>query len=159
LEMIQLAHKGVLDIINEIRGLSQSLAPPELANIGLVESIKDICNPLKKIHAFKIEFIHSQFSEKTLPDNMKLMLFRIIQEQINNIIRHAAASSIRIQLENMNGQLYLEITDDGKGFDPLKVKRGLGLTNMANRASLFDGRANIISSPGHGCVLQVVAPL
>jgi PAS domain S-box-containing protein len=159
LEMIQLAHKGVLDIINEIRGLSQSLAPPELVNIGLVESVKDICNPLKKIHAFKIEFIHSQFSEQILPDNMKLMLFRIIQEQINNIIRHAAASSVRIELENMKGQLRLEITDDGKGFDPLQVKRGLGLTNMANRASLFDGQANIISSPGHGCMLQVVAPI
>src|SRR5262249_38536641 len=130
LTMINQAHKGLLDMINEIRRLSQSLIPPSLSDIGLVESIQDLCTPLKNTHAYNIEFQHHHFREAALPDNMKLMLFRIIQEQINNIIRHANARSITIRLETSDGRVRLCIADDGKGFDLKSVKRGLGSDNI-----------------------------
>ncbi|MEP7374355.1 MAG: PAS domain S-box protein [Chitinophagaceae bacterium] len=159
LEMILQAHKGLMYISNEIRRLSQSLAPPELRDIGLVESISDLCDLLKNLHAFSIKFNHQAFNEDKIPDSMKLMLFRIIQEQVNNIIRHANASNIAITLLADIMELKLIIADDGKGYDPQLIKKGLGLTNIINRVELFDGNAEVITSPGNGCFLQVRIPL
>lgn len=159
LEMIAEAHKGLMYIINVIRSLSQTLAPPELRDIGLIESVRDLCDLLKKLHPYQVEFEHDQFNEDKIPDNLKLMLFRIIQEQVNNIIRHAEANSIKINLQAGKTETKLTIADDGKGFDTTLVKKGLGLTNIFNRVNLFDGHAEIITSPGNGCFLQVTVPL
>jgi len=159
LEMITQAHKSLTYISNEIRLLSQSLAPPELRDIGLVESIRDLCDLLKNLHAFKIKFDHHAFDEDKITDSMKLTLFRIIQEQINNIIRHANANTITISLQSQDNELNLSIDDDGKGYDPQTIKKGLGLINIINRVELFDGNAEIVTSPGKGCFLQVRIPL
>lgn len=159
MELIEQAHKNLLVIIQGIRQLTTSLAPPELHNIGLIESIRDICRPLQKIHACKIEFMHQGLIEEKLSDGIKLMLFRIIQEQINNIIRHAKAALIQIMLVIENNEVKLEIIDNGSGFDTTLIKKGLGLTNIFNRVELFDGEAEIITHPGQGCVLKVKAPL
>ncbi|MBC7947506.1 MAG: PAS domain S-box protein [Chitinophagaceae bacterium] len=159
LTIINQAHKGLLNTVNEMRQLSQSLVPPSLSDIGLVESIEDLCNPLKNLHAFSIHFHHPSFDEKLLPDNMKLMLFRIIQEQINNIIRHAHADTIVISLYMPPGQVILVVTDNGIGFDPGSVKKGLGFANISNRAGLFGGALEITSSSQHGCTIRVSIPL
>ena len=159
LDMITQAHKGLMYISSEIRRLSQSLAPPELRDIGLVESIRDLCDLLKNLHAFSIKFEHYSFNEDKIPDAVKLMLFRILQEQVNNIIRHANASNIIITLQTDRADLKLFIADDGKGYDPQLIKKGLGLTNIINRVELFDGSAEVITSPGNGCFLQVRVPL
>jgi PAS domain S-box-containing protein len=159
LEMIAEAHKGLMYIINVIRSLSQTLAPPELRDIGLIESIRDLCDLLKKLHPYRVEFEHDQFNEDKIPDNMKLMLFRIIQEQVNNIIRHAEANTITINLQASKTEAELVIADDGKGFDTTLVKKGLGLTNIFNRVNLFDGYTEIVTSPGNGCFLKVIVPL
>jgi signal transduction histidine kinase len=159
LDMIEQAHKNLVYIMNEIRRLSQSLAPPELRDIGLMESIRDLCNLLKNVHPIQINFDHKNFNEGSIPDTMKLMLFRIIQEQINNILRHAGSNTISITLETDPSGLRLDIADDGKGFDVAIVKKGLGLINIVNRVELFDGTTDIITSPGKGCLLQIRAPL
>jgi len=159
LEMITQAHKSLQYINNEIRRLSQSLAPPELRDIGLVESIRDLCDVLKNLHAFKLRFDHHAFNEDKIGDSMKLMLFRIIQEQVNNIIRHADASTITIIIKANDRELNLSVEDNGKGYDPQTIKKGLGLINIINRVELFDGNVEIITSPGKGCFLQVRIPL
>lgn len=158
LGMIGRAHKGMLDIVSEIRQISESLVPPSLNDIGLVESIRDLCDPLRNTHAFKVDFQYSQFDEELLPDNMKLMLFRIIQEQVNNIIRHANANSILISLQTSKHHVMLFVADNGKGFDPATVKKGLGLDNISNRAGLFSGKLHIDTSPGNGCAIRVTIP-
>ncbi len=158
-EMLDRIHKNLTDIINEIRHLSQSLVPPTLGDIGLVESMRDICNALKITHRFEVEFVHRYFNEEQLPDNMKLMFFRIFQEQINNIIRHAEAAEIRILLQADAEQAVMFIYDNGKGFDPDQRRKGQGLKNISNRASLFKGRVDIKTSPGKGCALTVLVPL
>lgn len=158
-EMIYHAHRELSDIINEIRKLSQSLVPPTLGDIGLVESIEDICTSLKRTHTFTIDFNHTYFSETGMPDNMKLMLFRIIQEQINNIIRHAGANAVGISLGLRQGVIELIISDNGKGFDKTTVgKKGLGLNSIINRAGLFDGKVDINTVPGRGCTIRVTIP-
>jgi signal transduction histidine kinase len=159
LTMISHAHKGLLDMVNEIRRLSQSLIPPSLSDIGLVESIQDLCTPLKNIHAFSIDFQYHHFNEALLPDNMKLMLFRIIQEQINNIIRHAHANSIHINLKTNADWLTLHVGDNGRGFDVKSIKKGHGFDNISNRADLFGGKLRIDAAPGKGCAIHVTIPL
>ena len=159
LALVTQAHKGLQDTVNEMRQLSQSLVPPSLSDIGLVESIEDLCSPLKSTHAFRIEFFHHDFNETILPDNMKLMLFRIIQEQINNIIRHAHASIILIRLQMVEDNIILSVSDNGRGFEPSKVKRGLGFSNIGNRADLFGGTLKIDAEPGKGCSIRVLIPL
>jgi signal transduction histidine kinase len=157
-EIINLAHKSLSYIIKEIRELSQSLVPPTLCDIGLIESVKDICDSLERTHSFSVDFYHRHFNENQLPDNLKLMLFRIIQEQINNIIRHANADKIQISLQSDAEYTILFIADNGKGFDSSAFKKGSGLTNITNRADLFNGQVEINASPGKGCSLSVSIP-
>jgi PAS domain S-box-containing protein len=159
LNMINQAHKGLLNTVNEMRQLSQALVPPSLSDIGLTESIEDLCSPLKNTHAFSISFHHHPFNEALLPENMKLMIFRIIQEQINNIIRHSGADTILISLQTLSDHVKLSVSDNGKGFDPATVKKGLGFDNISNRASLFGGKLQIDTAPGKGCSIHVTIPL
>jgi two-component system sensor histidine kinase UhpB len=87
------------------------------------------------------------------------MIFRITQEQVNNIIRHAEAHTIYIKLESDAEYVVLTISDDGIGFDPVSYKKGLGITNITNRASLFNGIVEIDAAKGKGCKLSVIIPL
>jgi PAS domain S-box-containing protein len=157
-EMIQHAHHELTEIFNEIRKLSQSLVPPTLGDIGLVESIQDLTDSLQRIHAFDISFTHESFFEDGLAENLKVMIFRIIQEQVNNIVRHAAASSVIIDLKRDPVQLQLRVSDNGAGFEMAERKMGLGLTNIMNRATLFNGSVEIRTKPQEGCELRVRIP-
>lgn len=159
LEMINLSHKSLTAMINEIRVLSQSLVPPTLGDLGLVESVQELCDSLRRAHKFNIDFYYRHFSEEELPGNLRLMLFRIVQEQINNIIRHANANNVQIKLQTDAEYLILTIADDGNGFDLHTNKKGLGLSNIVNRADLFNGKVEIDSAPGKGCLITVVIPL
>jgi len=158
LEMVSHAHRNLSDIINEIRVLSQSLVPPTLGDLGLIESVHDLCGALQRTQAFQVEFQHRHFNEDYLPENMKLMLFRIIQEQVNNIVKHSRASKVIVKLQSDAEQVSLTVSDNGIGFDPENRKRGLGLTGISNRASLFNAQTQIESSPGKGCSLNVTVP-
>jgi len=159
LEMIQASSKSVTQAIAEIRKLSRSLTPPALGDLGLVESVKDLCDCIKTTQVFTIRFYHKHFDERFLEDDTKLMLFRIIQEQINNIIKYAHASIILIRLSTGRHNLELFVSDNGRGFDPSSAKRGLGLNNIINRAELFNGKAEIKSIPGQGSTVTVTVPI
>lgn len=158
-EMINLAHKNLAEIVHEIRQISQSLVPPTLGDIGLIESIQDLCDLLKRTHSFTVEFQHRHFREDEIPDNMKLMIFRIVQEQVSNIIRHAHARMITIRLQSDAEHIHFSIEDDGQGFDPQQHKKGMGIKNIINRAALFDGSVEIRSAPGKGCSVGVNIPV
>jgi PAS domain S-box-containing protein len=154
-EMVILSQRNISDVINEIRSLCRTLIPSSLGDLGLVECIKDLAQTVSRAQKMQIQFNHFGFDESCLPENKKLMLFRIIQEQVNNIVKHADASKAIIRLSHEVDQLTLEITDDGNGFDVQTVKRGLGLNNMKNRTELLGGRFLIESTPGNGTVLRI----
>jgi signal transduction histidine kinase len=78
---------------------------------------------------------------------------------LNNIAKHAEARNISVTLRSTIQSVLLEIKDDGKGFDKNTVKKGLGFTNIRNRAELFGGKKEIISNPGEGCYLKVSMPV
>lgn len=157
-ELIRLSLKNIGGMIREIRTLSQSLVPPTLGDIGLVESIQELCDSLKRAHTFSVDFVSRYFNESAIADNVKLMLFRIIQEQVNNIIRHSHATEVHIKLQSDAESIILTIEDNGTGFDPEKARKGMGLNNIASRAALMGGKADIKAAPGEGCILTVELP-
>ncbi len=157
-EMINLAIKSVTGIINEVRSISRSLVPHTLGDLGLSDSIYDLVETINRTLPLAIELNDFDYIEEQTPDNQKLMLFRIVQEQLNNIVKHSGASSVHITLSNKKAALVLQINDNGKGFDVIKTKKSLGLINIKNRAELFGGTAQIISSSGNGCSVIITIP-
>jgi PAS domain S-box-containing protein len=157
-ELIRLSLKNIGGMIKEIRALSQSLVPPTLGDIGLVESIQELCDSLKRAHTFSIDFVARHFDESVISDLVKLMLFRIIQEQVNNIIRHSHATAVSVKLQSDAETVILIISDNGTGFDPIKARKGMGLNNITSRATLVGGKAEFRAAPGQGCTLTVELP-
>lgn len=158
-EMVNMALKGVMDVINDVRSMSRSLVPFTLKDLGLVDSINELIEAFMRTKVVRIEFEHIEFDEQLLPENQKLSLFRIVQEQLNNIIKHSGAQNVCIKLFCKIDELILEIKDDGKGFNTDSMRRGIGILNIKNRAELFNGEAEISSKPGEGCALKVSFPL
>ena len=157
-DMVALSIKSILEVINEVRNISRSLIPPTLGDLGLIDSIYDLIESINRTQPLIIELDDHGFKEDAIAENQKLMLFRIVQEQLNNILKHAQAQNVFIKVQNNMPMLYLEIKDDGKGFDMAITRKGLGLANIKNRAELFGGKMEIVSSNGNGCTLKVTVP-
>jgi PAS domain S-box-containing protein len=158
LQMIEQTLKSIIELINEVRNISRTLMPPTLGDLGLLDCITDLTETLSRTQAILIQFAHVDINEHLIPDNQKLMLFRIIQEQLNNIVKHAKAKLVTIDLYKIKDNLVLEVKDDGLGFNMQTVRKGLGLTNIKNRAELFGGQVQIFSSEGKGCLLKITIP-
>lgn len=161
---VSLIEKSALNIsnaVNEIRRISRSLVPASLSDLGLILSIEDLVESIKMTKAINVEFYHSGDVETEIVEKGKLMLFRIIQEQITNVLKHADAKQLVIELIVDSCSISLSISDNGKGFDSenVKGKKGVGLYNIANRTELFNGKMNIVTSPGNGCSLNIIIPL
>jgi signal transduction histidine kinase len=131
--------------------------PPSISDLGLTESIKDLLENISVTKTLKVDYTNIGDVENGINNNQKLMLFRIIQEQVSNVLKHAEAKHLSIQLRVDNIGIELIIADDGKGFDfqNVKAKKGVGLSNIASRVELFNGKINIITAPGKGCRLIV----
>jgi len=157
-EAISKSYENVNLAIGEIRQLSKQLVTPVL-DTNLVDSIKDLTEEIQAITPIKIHFTIANFNEEFLNDNLRLMLYRIIQEQVNNILKHAAASEIILNLETNHGVVYLAIADNGVGFDIGKKSKGIGLRNIDNRVKFYDGAVNITSTEGKGTRLEISVPL
>lgn len=112
-----------------------------------------------RVKTLNIKFEHISFKEDLIPENQKLALFRIVQEQLNNIVKHACAQNVWIKLSKQENEFILKVKDDGKGFSSGQSRKGIGILNIKNRAELFNGEAEIVSQPGNGCLLTVVIPL
>lgn len=158
MNLISRSAQNIVDTIQEIRQLSRSLVPPSIGDLGLVASITDLIENVRITNMINIEFYPINVEEEDIEDNLKLMLFRVVQEQINNVLKHAKAKNLIIELTFDDEYVELNISDDGVGFEMQKIKRGLGLSNITSRADLFNGRVQILTSPGKGCKLNVTVP-
>ncbi len=152
---LQSSSTYILNAINEIRKLSKTLITPMINEIGLVESIKDIIGDIMQVHPVKIIFKTLNFDEKNLNEKFKLNLFRIVQEQINNTLKHAKASIMEIDFNQYFDNISISIGDDGIGFDPSTTRKGVGINNLVSRAELYKGSFVIDSAPGKGCRFTV----
>ena len=154
--LLMSSSKYTLTAIEEIRKLSKNLITPLIKEIGLTESIKDLIKDIQIVHPINIQFDAKNIKDETLNQNFKLNIFRIVQEQINNILRHAEAKEITINIEKAPAQLALIIKDDGIGFNTSLRKAGVGITNIKSRSELFNGAVSLTSEPGKGTALAIV---
>ena len=145
----------ILEAIEEIRRLSKSMAPPRLHDIGLIKSIEDLLGNLVNVSDMRIDFSHDDIDEEVIDDGLKLTIYRIVQEQITNVVKHADASQLAIRLRRENDELLFSIHDNGQGYDPVTRGKGIGISNIINRSALHQGKVEIISAPGEGFTLQV----
>jgi PAS domain S-box-containing protein len=158
-ELIDKATSYQVMAVEEIRKISKALNTSLVKMIGLSRSIDDIIINMKAFQQIETKFHYDAKLDKTLSEDQKLMIFRILQEQTNNIIKYADAKNVKITLKEANNQVFLSITDDGKGFDTSVVSKGIGFINIYSRVDAFGGEVKLISSPGNGCSLEIVFPL
>jgi signal transduction histidine kinase len=142
--------------IEEIRSLCHRLATP-LKNIDLNQMVKELLDTLSSNSSIKTNFTYSLSSE-ILNDDLKLNIYRIIQEQINNIVKYSKAKNVEVSITEMDGILAITTKDDGVGFDTTVKRRGIGISNMLHRIELYNGAMEVISSPGNGCTIDIKIP-
>jgi PAS domain S-box-containing protein len=143
--------------IDEIRKLSKELVAPQVKEKGLTESIRDMADDIELTGVMQIRFVHD-LEINLLSQAKKITLFRIVQEQLKNILKHSKASNTSIFLQNRHGKIQLMIQDNGEGFDPRQTRRGIGLSNIQERARFYNGTVDIKAAPGKGCTLMVTIP-
>lgn len=144
----------------EIRNLSHRLAPAFFDNSNLEEAFISLFNTFNVSEQAEI-FLDVDESVKKYPPSMEIQLnlYRIMQEQLRNILKYANANIIKVVVFIHHQKLKMEITDNGIGFNKDAVVNGIGLANMKRRAELFSGKFEIITSPGNGCSIIINIPL
>ena len=145
----------LLSAISEIRKLSHALAPPDYNGSSFEESLKRLLDNLQSTSGIAVHKNWDTVALNGLSEKLKLNLFRIIQEQINNILKHAKAKNVKLKIAQTKTAISLIITDDGIGFDTTKQYLGIGLSNIKTRAAIFSGTVTVNSSPLGGCELKV----
>ena len=143
--------------MDEVRKLSHALVgPSQNENIGLIESVQELAESISMVTDIKIRFDHYCFNEEEYEPGLKIVIYRIIQEQTNNILKYASATEVVIELRKEVSSLLLHVNDNGKGFDTTTIRHGIGLKNISNRAHIYNGTVHILSSPGNGCKMKIV---
>jgi len=151
--------------MDDLRDLSKSLTLEELKGEGLARAIESQLNHLKKAESHTVVF-EVLGTYRYLDDQKEIILFRIFQEALNNIIRHAQATGVVVALDYQTSIVQLKITDNGVGFTPPNpggtlrpASAGRGLINMKERAGLIEASFRIDSFPGMGSTITVVVPV
>ena len=155
---LEKASGHILDVIEEIRKISKTLVPQSINLIGLGNSIKILIEDLIMVHPLKIDYTDDGIDNEGLTENLQLNIFRIVQEQVNNILKHSEATHASINLERDDDVITLLISDNGKGCNSAAKRKGVGIRNIMSRAELYQGSVTIVSSPGDGYTLKVLLP-
>jgi len=144
--------------INEIRILSKKHVTP-LKGFDLREQIQSLVKVMEEGIGFKISFEYNIDEKSELLNELKLNLYRIIQEQLNNVYKHASASRAQVKIYSEKDQIYISIHDNGIGFEVGMKKNGVGIVNIINRVESFNGEARFQTNPGIGCKLDIRIPM
>jgi len=159
MEMIEKSIETVSTSIQEIRKLSKTLVPHGFEPQGMLGVISDLIHSIELTTNVKIKANICGTAINRLNDQQQIVIYRIIQEQFNNILKHAAANHIHIYVQERSDTFELLIIDDGKGFDVNNKKKGIGLSNIKSRTALLKGQLLIDSKIDQGCKLQITFPL
>lgn len=143
--------------ITDLRGLSHSLNTNSIKENGFTASVKKILEQFEKTGKFKTNFYDEVgFS---ISDDHGIILFRIMQEVLNNITKHARASEIIVRIEKPEKQIIISITDNGKGFNTEKLQSaggGIGIRNIKERALIIGAKLSLISQENHGTTVRII---
>lgn len=156
-ELFQTAFLLINSAIRESREISHNLMPKVIEDFGLILALENLINRIEQATGIQFLFYHNIRSNRFDYD-IELNLFRITQEAVNNIVRHAEASNVSIQLIEDDGELIFTIEDDGVGFDTKILKAidtGIGLMGIKNRVVSIGGKFSIDSSLNKGTVIAI----
>jgi two-component system, NarL family, sensor histidine kinase UhpB len=158
-ELVKRSYDNISYAIEEIRKLSKSLVAPSLGDIGIKEALEELAEEINCSKELQVELKYKNQGSIKVDPHIELMLYRIVQEQVNNTIKYAKANKAVVTLDIEEENIYLSIADDGVGFDPSKKAKGIGLKNIGSRVSFYAGRMDLISAPGKGCRLEINIPI
>jgi signal transduction histidine kinase len=144
----------------DVHRLSYTLHPAKLEQLGLAAATTGFCREVEQAHQIAVH-CECQNVSRWLPPDVALCLYRVTQEALQNVVKHSGAKSAKVELAVADGEIRLNIADDGKGFDveAVPVGEGLGLVSMRERARLVNGQIHWQSKPGHGAHVSVRVPL
>jgi signal transduction histidine kinase len=147
--ILQLDHS-----ISELRRVSHNMMPEALIRYGLREALENYCANINISSAIKVQ-LQTYGMEQRLEQSVEIMLYRIVQELLSNVIRHARASNVLVQLIRKQDRFSLTVEDDGIGFDSVQANTGAGMANVRARAEYLGGTVDIHSAPGQGTSVNV----
>ena len=158
------AAKRIESALKKLRNIAYQLQPPELEILGYSEAVEDLCRNLHKPENMRIEYNCSGMNSIKMDYVIKIHLYRIIQESLNNSIKHSGADLISIRLIGLYPSVKLTIKDNGKGFDPLKIpkqrqKTQMGLDSIRERCRLIGGSISIKSGQSKGTKIEITVSL
>ena len=142
--------------IGEMRRVAHNMMPEALVKLGLKQAVQDYCEGVNESNQLKVNCeIHGL--EKRLDPTTEIIVYRIIQELLNNIVKHAQASEALVQVMRQEDRLSITVEDNGKGFDPTSVSatHGAGLNNVRSRVDYLKGEMDLRSEPGKGCSIHI----
>lgn len=143
--------------IRELRRVAHNMMPEALLRFGLDAALKDFCYEINESGAVKINYLSFGPEDVDIDQTVAITLYRIVQELINNTMKHSGASSAIVQLTKSNEQLSLTVEDDGNGFDPaiLKTNKGMGWVSIKNRVDFLKGKLDVTSKEGEGTSVHI----
>jgi PAS domain S-box-containing protein len=151
--------------IQETRRISARLRPVGLDDLGLLNTITAFCREFDMIYSDIRVQEQFDLEENEIPEPLKIVIYRILQEALNNVAKHSRAKAVHVSLRKTGGKIELAIEDDGHGFDPEEVscrnedEYGMGLSGMQERAELSAGSFEILSTLGKGTTIRVLWPV
>jgi len=157
-ELVSIPLEGVSKAMREIQLLSHNLVAP-LRDADLQDTINEMIYKLNADTEIPLNINFSYDVPYEIPDDLKLNTYRILQEQLHNIRKHAGASNVSIILEAKDMWVYISVEDDGQGFDVKQKRKGLGISNIMHRVEAFNGKINMRSTVGEGSKTEISLPL
>lgn len=158
-QMLKKANKLLKEAGKEVREISHNMMPGVLSKFGLKEAIEDLFDDVAESAKIKID-LRLTCGDVRLSDNMEIMLYRVIQEMLNNTLKHAAASIIKLVISRDNDVIFIDYSDNGKGFDREKLTgKGLGLSGIRSRIEYLGGKVELKSDPGQGTEYSCLVPV
>ena len=147
--------------ITEMRRVAHNMMPESLMKLNLDEALMDYCEQVTVSGSLAVDYQSTNMKHLVLNDTHKITVYRVVQELINNVAKHAAATSVIVQLFAKDKTLYLTVEDNGKGFDKtqLAFSSGIGLRNIKNRIDYLNGKLEVQSAPGKGTSVYIEIPL
>ena len=160
LDIYSTANTLLDEACQEVRKIAHNMMPGTLLKLGLVAALQDMCDNIKTSNDLHIDF-HAFNIEDRLDETMEITIYRLVQESLNNIIKHANAKEVIVQLSKQDEVVTITVEDDGVGFNvsEAKAKGGMGICNLDSRVRYLDGKLDIVSEPGKGTSINIDLPL
>ncbi len=150
---------NALEALDEVQEITGNLHPHYLERLGLTKALKSMFIKVSDVLEIVCEI---DAVDNLFPKEAEINVYRIVQESLNNIIKHSDASEVLIKIQKLENEIVITVKDDGRGFDTEKVKPtggGMGLVGLQERTNMLDGRISINSSNGNGTEIRVILPI